>query len=300
MKLSNLLKYIISIIILITPICLPSTSEASCNGSTPLIMVPGTHAKQNRFDATFKKLHVQRQNVLKLIVTKSNHIVTQGTYNVENPIIVVSFETPDEYNIHQQANWFAHALSYLHQKYCMDNYNYVGHSNGGLVMLDYLEHHQNSIPRLKSLITIGTPFNDIYQTAQTNTSVISRKHVAKSSKLSSEFSNYYSNRHKITKSIRVTLIIGHTAQTHSDGVVDLHSAMAGQTILGSRVIKVKQVAGTSGQHSQLPTSQAVLASINHLINHQQTSVAVSQSLSRQHYLKKRSNCYSFKNSSLMA
>jgi len=76
--------------------------------------------------------------------------------------------------------------------------------------------------------------------------------------------------------------------------------MAGQTILGSRVIKVKQVCGTSGQHSQLPTSQAVLESINHLINHQQTSVAVSQSLSRQRYLKKRSNCYSFKNSSLMA
>lgn len=286
MKPSNLLKYIISIIMFITPICIPSTSEASCNGSTPLIMVPGTHAKQDRFDATFQKLHVQRQNVLKLTVTKNNHILTQGTYNAKKPIIVVSFENPDEYNIHEQANWFAHALSYLHQKYCVDNYNYVGHSNGGLVMLDYLENHQNATTKLNQLITIGTPFNDIYQTAHTNTSGLNRQHVNKSSKLSSEFSHYYSNRHKIAKSVKVTLIVGNTAQAHSDGVVDLHSAMAGQTILGCRVTKVKQVHGMSGQHSQLPTSQPVIETINALINPQQASVAVGHPSSRQRYLKK--------------
>lgn len=300
MKLTTCLKYLISIILFMTPICIPSTSEASCNGSTPLIMVPGTHAKQDRFDDTFQRLHVQRQHVLKLTVTKNNHITTQGTYHVEKPIIVVSFENPDEYNIHEQANWFSHALSYLHQKYCVTNYNYVGHSNGGLVMIDYLEHHQNATTKLNQLITIGTPFNDIYQTAHTNTSGLNRQHAAKSSKLSSEFSHYYSNRHKITKSVKVTLIVGHTAPTHSDGVVDLHSAMAGQTILGSRVTKVKHVHGMTGQHSQLPTSQTVIETINELINRQQTSVATNQPLSRQRYLKKLVKRYSFKTNSLIA
>lgn len=302
MKFFKSIKYLLVLLIAITPSS-PFTASANhttaAKQPTPLIMVPGTHANWNRFDATFHQLKVPRQNVLKLTMTVNNQIIERGTYNPANPIVVISFEHPDEYNIHEQANWLAHALIHLKQAYDLNNYNYVGHSNGGLVMLDYLEHSQSPLaPKLKNLITIGTPYNDIYKTAETNTRAVTPNQLNDHNKYSTEFKDYYSNRNRLAQALKVTLIYGHLPHTHSDGIVALNSAKAGQTIFGNRVVRSIQVDGAHGQHSQLPTSSNVSAIISKLIGHNHTVLPENQHLMHNRYFKRLDSRHATKNNSL--
>ncbi|WP_143462994.1 alpha/beta hydrolase [Levilactobacillus enshiensis] len=304
MKLFNSIKYLLALFIVITPInnSIPaSASRTTADHPTPLVMVPGTHANQNRFDATFHKLKVPRQNVLKLTITINNQIIEHGTYNPASPIVVISFEQPAEYNIHEQANWLAHALIHLKRVYGLHNYNYVGHSNGGLVMLDYLEHpHSTLAPKLKQLITIGTPYNDIYQTAETNTQNVKPDQLHDQNKYSSEFTTYYSSRGQIARSIQVTLIYGRLPYAKGDGIVPLKSARAGQTIFGNRVIHTTQVNGAQGQHSQLPTSSNVIATIGKLISSDHSILPESQLLTHCWDVKRLDLRHATKNNSLTA
>lgn len=305
MKLFNPIKYLLALLIVITPIdnSIPASASRTTAGkhSIPLVMVPGTHANQNRFDATFHKLKVPRQNVLKLTITINNQIIEHGTYNSANPIVIISFERPDEYNIHEQANWLAHALIYLKRVYGLNNYNYVGHSNGGLVMLDYLEHpHSTLSPKLKQLITIGTPYNDIYKTARTNTQNVKPDQLNDQNKYSSEFKTYYSKRSQIARSIQVTLIYGHTPHANGDGIVALNSARAGQTIFGNRVIHTTQIDGAQGQHSQLPTGSNVIATIGKLISSDHSILPESQLLTHCWDVKRLDLRHATKSNSLTA
>ena len=136
---------------------------------SPIIMVPGSSATQNRFNPLIRKLNEdspKKHSVLRLEVMNSGKIVSQGWINRgdNEPIIVIGFENNrDGYqNIKKQAQMVNKAFERLTEEYNFNNFKAFGHSNGGLVWTYWLEHYYSEYKdaiTIKRLMILGTPYN---------------------------------------------------------------------------------------------------------------------------------------------
>lgn len=135
---------------------------------SPIIMIPGSSATENRFDGLVTKLNQGRQgtkhSLLKVKVWNDGHITYSGSIDAKDnePVIVVGFENnKDGYsNIKKQAKLFNQAFEALQEKYNFNNFKGLGHSNGGLIYTAFIENYLGDYDiDLKTLMTIGTPYN---------------------------------------------------------------------------------------------------------------------------------------------
>lgn len=134
---------------------------------SPIIMIPGSSATQNRFDTLVKQLNKadhRRHSLIKLTVMTDDTIKMTGSLRARDnePIIVVGFQNNrDGYdNIKHQARWFSLAFKKLAAKYQFNNFKAIGHSNGGLIYTYYFEHYFNRDDiKVKRIMTIGSPYN---------------------------------------------------------------------------------------------------------------------------------------------
>ena len=116
--------------------------------ATPLILVPGTYGTQNRFDEMLATLKTTMPDLSVEKIT----VHTDGTLKVtgkikkssQHPVFVIAFEEAEDgiEAISQQAQWFQQVLHSILDFYDFETYNFVGHSNGGLVFTEYLENLQ--------------------------------------------------------------------------------------------------------------------------------------------------------------
>lgn len=109
---------------------------------SPLIMIPGSSAGQNRFDRLVAKLNSgpsgsKKHSYMKMKVYNDGKISYTGSIaNGDNePIVVIAFQNNhDGYsNIKKQARMFNKAFNVLAEQYKFNNFKAFGHSNGGLV-----------------------------------------------------------------------------------------------------------------------------------------------------------------------
>ena len=135
---------------------------------SPIIMIPGSSATENRFDGLVQKLNQRHRGVkhslLKVKVWNDGRITYSGSIaaNDNEPIIVIGFENnKDGYsNIKKQAKMVDAAFENLQGKYNFNNFKGLGHSNGGLIYTAFIENYLGSYDvELKKLMTIGTPYN---------------------------------------------------------------------------------------------------------------------------------------------
>lgn len=135
---------------------------------SPIIMIPGSSATENRFDGLVTKLNQDRRgtkhSLLKVKVWNDGRITYSGSIdNKDNePIIVIGFENnKDGYsNIKKQAKMVNQAFKALQEKYNFNNFKGLGHSNGGLIYTAFIENYLGDYDiDLKTLMTIGTPYN---------------------------------------------------------------------------------------------------------------------------------------------
>ena len=116
---------------------------------SPIIMIPGSSATENRFDGLVTKLNQDRQGIkhslLKVKVWNDGHITYSGSIDAKDnePVIVVGFENnKDGYsNIKKQAKLFNQAFEALQEKYNFNNFKSLGHSNGGLIYTAFIENY---------------------------------------------------------------------------------------------------------------------------------------------------------------
>ncbi|CAJ1189441.1 hypothetical protein CPR19092_LGOLGGFK_01235 [Companilactobacillus paralimentarius] len=228
----------------------------NANYMSPIVMVPGSSAGENRFDYLISNLPREKNHfkhsVLKVKVDENGKMKFHGgILSIDNqPIVVVSFQNNrDGYrNINQQAKLLGKVMQSLQTKYGFTNFRALGHSNGGLIWTLAIEKYINiSKMHLDCLMTIATPYN------------------MQGSKMLSELVH---NRNKIPYNITIYSIAG--AKNYStDGLVKVDSVYSGKYIYQSQVRYFTEITltGENTNHSDLPENRQVIGIVsNYLFN----------------------------------
>lgn len=227
----------------------------------PTIMVPGTNGDVSRFDGLINQLESANSDtkVLKVTVDTDGTLHTQGSINsnTQHPVIVIAFEDASDGQtaVAKQAVWYQKALEYLHNIYDFDQYNVIGHSNGGLVLTDYLENDKRTEdPSIDHLITLGTPYNDV-------SSAYNDKETFKAT--SPWLASYIENKDNLPTELKVINIAGNPHGTGSDGTVDLASVLSGEQLYQDAASYTELQVNAS--HSDLVEAPAVVKTIENII-----------------------------------
>lgn len=228
---------------------------------SPVIMIPGSSATQNRFDTLVKKLNRNNKSphsLIKVYVSTDDKLKITGKLRRgdNEPIIVVGFENNhDGYsNIKKQARWFNIAFKALTKQYSFNNFKAIGHSNGGLIYTAFLENYfakYSDRIKIKQLMTIGSPYNFNEKSVRHKTQMLS---------------DFIAGRKNIPKNLSVYFVAG-TETYNSDGLVPLGSVMAGKYIYQGQVkhFTTISVSGSDAQHSDLPQNDQIIDLINRYI-----------------------------------
>lgn len=228
---------------------------------SPVIMVPGSSATKERFNSLVRLLNKDtkhKHSLLKIEMKTNGKMVYSGKINKgdHEPIIVVGFQNNhDGYsNIKQQARLFDKAFDTLSEQYKFNNFKAFGHSNGGLVWTVWLEKYYADYSddvKIKSLMTVGTPYNF------DETSISNKTQM---------FNDLVRDRKKIPKNLNMISVIGTESYT-SDGLVPEASVEAGKYIYQKQVkhFTTVTVSGSNAQHSDLPQNQQIIKLIEEYV-----------------------------------
>lgn len=230
---------------------------------SPIIMIPGSSATENRFDGLVTKLNQDRQgtkhSLLKVKVWNDGSITYSGSIDAKDnePIIVIGFENnKDGYsNIKKQAKMVNQAFEALQSKYNFNNFKELGHSNGGLIYTAFIENYLGDYDvDLKTLMTIGTPYNF------TETNIKNKSEM---------LADFIKAREAIPTTLHMYSVAG-TITYDSDELVPDASVSAGKYIYQNQAETYTEitVTGEDAQHSDLPTNDEVVALIKQHIESQ--------------------------------
>lgn len=230
---------------------------------SPIIMIPGSSATENRFDGLVTKLNQDRQgtkhSLLKVKVWNDGTITYSGSIDAKDnePIIVICFENnKDGYsNIKKQAKMVNQAFEALQEKYNFNNFKGLAHSNGGLIYTAFIENYLGDYEvDLKTLMTIGTPYNF------TETNIKNKSEM---------LADFIKNREAIPTTLHMYSVAG-TITYDSDELVPDASVSAGKYIYQNQAASYTEitVTGEDSQHSDLPTNDEVVALIKQHIESQ--------------------------------
>ena len=230
---------------------------------SPIIMIPGSSATENRFDGLVTKLNQDRQgtkhSLLKVKVWNDGTITYSGSIDAKDnePIIVIGFENnKDGYsNIKKQAKMVNQAFEALQAKYNFNNFKGLAHSNGGLIYTAFIENYLGDYDvDLKTLMTIGTPYNF------TETNIKNKSEM---------LADFIKNREAIPTTLHMYSVAG-TITYDSDELVPDASVSAGKYISQNQAASYTEISVTGGaaQHSDLPTKDEVVALIKQHIESQ--------------------------------
>lgn len=215
-----------------------------------LVMVPGTGATVDRFDKLIAQLQKKAAvEVLKITVQTDGQLTIKGELSQKDirPIIVIGFADSSEETVLQQAIWFQKAMEYVQHYYGVEKYSFLGHSNGGLVLTEYLEYvHLTVDPQPTKLLFLGTPFNDVgwkYNEMATSLTKVKAR--------SAILQRYLSKKQRLLKEINIISIAGNVTKGNSDGVVPVTSLLAGRLIYGESQSYEEFVVAENAKHSQL-------------------------------------------------
>ena len=230
---------------------------------SPIIMIPGSSATENRFDGLVTKLNQDRQgtkhSLLKVKVWNDGIITYSGSIDAKDnePIIVIGFENnKDGYsNIKKQAKMVNQAFEALQSKYNFNNFKGLAHSNGGLTYTAFIENYLGDYDvDLKTLMTIGTPYN------------FTEINIKNKSEMLADF---IKAREAIPTTLHMYSVAG-TITYDSDELVPDASVSAGKYIYQNQAETYTEitVTGEDAQHSDLPTNDEVVALIKQHIESQ--------------------------------
>ena len=226
---------------------------------SPVIMIPGSSATQNRFDDLVHILNSKgnkKHSLLKVKVYNNGRITYDGKIHPgdNEPIIVVGFQNnKDGYsNIKKQAYFFHLAFNQLSDKYKFNNFKAIGHSNGGLIYTRFFEKYfDDDEVTCKKLMTIATPYNFSESSISHKTQMLA---------------DMIKDRQKIPEDMTVYSVAG-TESYESDGRVPEGSVRADKYIYQNQVQHFTEitVTGSDAQHSDLPQNKQIVQMIQQYI-----------------------------------
>ena len=236
---------------------LSNINYSSTKKGLPLILIPGTSSDEDRFDYFIHNIMKDTggSDVLKIEVQKDGSLKWKSSLkkNSHNPLIVISFYDSSEKGVDKQAEWTETAMKKAHQLYSFDSYNALGHSNGGLVWTIYLEKiAQKSTSQMKTLITLGTPYNYLDSNANPypNSSSLTETDMLR---------RMINKKGKIPHSLRMISLAGNY-KNNGDGVVPLSSALSSSKIYKNQAKSYgeKIFYGANARHGKLIENDQII------------------------------------------
>lgn len=228
--------------------------DDSTKTNGPTVFIHGYGGTINSFGGMIQRLSNEGKTKKEMVIT----VQADGTLNVDgqlskkknNPSIQVLFAANKD-NEWNQTEWIYTVLKYL-KKQGVDQVNLVGHSMGGVSSLRYLTTYgqPNDTPTIKKFISIGAPFNDFTESAESIEDVLANGPDTKASRYT-DYSNGISN---VPSDLPILLIAGKLDKNNaSDGTVPLNSALATYSLLKAHgnPIEYQIFTGSNAQHSQL-------------------------------------------------
>ncbi|VTT06939.1 cell surface hydrolase [Streptococcus gordonii] len=220
---------------------------------SPIIMIPGSSATENRFNRMVKKLNRNlhsHHSLVRIKVWNDGHMTYRGHLRKKDkqPIFVVGFQNNrDGYeNIKQQAAMFNSALTVLREKYFFNSFKALGHSNGGLVFTVFLQQYlaNHSGLEMEKLLTIGSPYN------------LNKKNLNHRVAMLDDF---ISNQENLPNKLQHLSIMGIFFRD-CDGIVHKSSVEAGSLIYKGKIASHREVVivGKDAHHSSLPQNEQVV------------------------------------------
>lgn len=151
-------------------IYIPKETYSEHNGSATVFVhgYKGTYHSfgdlLNRFEDTYN--WGNKSLIYRVSSAGKVKVINKSKENLEPYFVQVIFEN-NRASFADTAEWLSLVMEHLKTEYKVDKVNLVGHSMGGLVSLKYIEGYQNleKYPHIKRLITIGSPFDGIYNKA---------------------------------------------------------------------------------------------------------------------------------------
>ena len=200
-----------------------------------------------------------KHSLLKVKVWNDGQITYSGSIDAKDnePVIVVGFENnKDGYsNIKKQAKLFNQAFEALQEKYNFNNFKGLGHSNGGLIYTAFIENYLGDYDvDLKTLMTIGTPYNFTETNIQNKSEMLA---------------DFIKGKEAIPNTLYMYSVAG-TITYDSDELVPDASVSAGKYIYQNQAASYTEitVTGEDAQHSDLPTNDEVVALVKEHIESQ--------------------------------
>lgn len=134
----------------------------------PAVFIHGYKGTENSFDNMLERFEYTYEWGKKGLVY---YVSSEGKINdylilnkqEEQPLFVQIIFENNRANFTETTEWLALALRHLKENYGADTVNLVGHSMGGIVSVKYsMEYASIDYPAVNKLITIGSPFDGIY------------------------------------------------------------------------------------------------------------------------------------------
>lgn len=228
--------------------------KASAKSAVPTVFIHGYGGTINSFGGMIQRLTNEGKTKREMLIT----VQPDGTLKVDgqlskkkdNPSIQVLF-TANKDNEWNQTEWIYGVLKYLKQQ-GVDQVNLVGHSMGGVSSLRYLTTYgqPNDAPTIRKFISIGAPFNDFTESAESIDDVLANGPAVEASR----YTDYSNGIENVPSKLPILLLAGKlNADTATDGTVPLNSALATYSLLKAHgnPIKYQIFTGPNAQHSQL-------------------------------------------------
>lgn len=221
----------------------------------PLVMVPGSGGTADSYDQLIKQIKTKHVGVevLKLTVDSKSQVTSQGTLKAKTkyPIIVIAFADSSDQAVPKQGDWLGVALRYAQKYYNFRKFNYLGHSNGGLIITYYFEDHlQKTDPSANRLLFLGAPFNGI--NSQENELNADQKLQT----ISADLKPLLAKKDQIPHQLKIKNVYSEVSN-HSDGVVPSESVKSGKLIYSHVQSYQTQKLTTKVDHVFLPDSEEV-------------------------------------------
>ncbi|QQK06889.1 alpha/beta fold hydrolase [Miniphocaeibacter halophilus] len=231
--------------------------------SIPTLYIHGYKGTENSFGKMinrFEEGNISKKELV-LKINKDGEIIARGklTNKNTNPAIQILFED-NKNNEYKQATWIKNILAYLKDKYNIEKVNLVGHSMGGVSILQYLITYEKdeNLPKVEKFVAIGSPFNNLIELSEEETldSLINNGPLVKS-KGYIDFENNISN---INPNINILIIAGDVEDgSLGDEAVPMADALSIISLLKNNNISVdyKKYYGKNAQHSKLHENKDV-------------------------------------------
>ncbi|EIA20955.1 alpha/beta hydrolase [Listeria fleischmannii] len=151
----------------------------------------------------------------------------------------------------RQTMWLQNAMRYIREEEHIKTVNLVGHSMGGLAILNYLEDTpvDAAYPVPQKFVAIATPFNGINKADYFKLQKDPAAHDLKTG--SDALKNLVKNKRKIPQNIQMLAIAGDRNHSGSDGLVDVDSVFYAKTFFPKTNYQERLISGKDITHSGL-------------------------------------------------